>query len=70
MIKTTVNMSIKNLKKMYEKTNNLSLDAEMQRCASDPDKLCELVAQREEADGQLLGKMEEWEAVSAELENA
>ena len=31
MIKTTVNMSIKNLKKMYEKTNNLSLDAEMQR---------------------------------------
>jgi len=31
MIKTTVNMSVKNLKKMYEKTNNLSLDAEMQR---------------------------------------
>lgn len=31
MIKTTVNMSVKNLKKMYEKTNTLSLDAEMQR---------------------------------------
>lgn len=31
MIKTTVNMSVKNLKKMYEKTSNLSLDAEMQR---------------------------------------
>lgn len=31
MIKTTVNMSVKNLKKMYEKTNSLSLDAEMQR---------------------------------------
>ena len=47
-----------------------ALDAEMERCASDPDKLCELVAQREEADGQLLGKMEEWETASAELENA
>lgn len=31
MIKTTVNMSVKNLKKMYEKTSSLSLDSEMQR---------------------------------------
>lgn len=31
MIKTTVNMSVKNLKKMYDNTDNLSMDAEMQR---------------------------------------
>lgn len=31
MIKTTVNMSVKNLKKMYDTTDNLSMDAEMQR---------------------------------------
>jgi len=31
MIKTTVNMSVKNLKKMYDSTDNLSMDAEMQR---------------------------------------
>lgn len=31
MVKTTVNMSVKNLKKMYDNTDNLSMDAEMQR---------------------------------------
>lgn len=31
MIKTTVNMSVKNLKKMYDSAGNLSMDAEMQR---------------------------------------
>ncbi len=31
MIKTTVNMSVKNLKKIYDTTENLSMDADMQR---------------------------------------
>lgn len=31
MIKTTVNMSVKNLKKMHDSTGNLSMNAEMQR---------------------------------------
>lgn len=31
MIKTTVNMSVKNLKKMYDTTESLSMDADMQR---------------------------------------
>lgn len=47
-----------------------SLDEEMNASASDPDKLCELIAQREEADASLTEKMEEWEAASAALEQA
>ncbi len=44
------------------------IDAEMNASASDPDRLCDLIAEREEADTALTGKMEEWEAASAALE--
>ena len=46
------------------------LDNEMNASASDPNRLCELIAQREEADASLTAKMEEWETVSAALEQA
>lgn len=46
------------------------LDTEMQACASDPEKLCELIARREESDALLTEKMEEWESASAALEQA
>lgn len=46
------------------------LDNEMNTSASDPDRLCELIAQREETDASLTEKMEEWEAASAALEQA
>lgn len=46
------------------------LDTEMQACASDPERLCELIARREESDALLTEKMEEWESASAALEQA
>ena len=44
------------------------LDSRINHNAADPEKLMSLLAEKEEADGELLEKMEEWERLSEELE--
>lgn len=44
------------------------LDSRINHNAADPEKLMGLLAEKEEADAELLGKMEEWERLSEELE--
>ena len=46
------------------------LDEQMNAAAADPSKLMELIAQKEEAETMLMEKMEEWEEVSTQLEDA
>lgn len=43
------------------------LDSRINHNAADPEKLMGLLAEKEEADAELLGKMEEWERLSEEL---
>lgn len=45
------------------------LDSRINHNAADPEKLMGLLAEKEEADAELLGKMEEWERLSEELES-
>ena len=44
------------------------LDSRINHNAADPEKLMGLLAEKEEADTELLEKMEEWERLSEELE--
>ena len=42
----------------------------MNAAAADPSKLMELIAQKEETETTLMEKMEEWEEISTQLEEA
>ena len=44
------------------------LDNQINRNAADPEKLMGLLAEKDEADAELLEKMDEWERLSEELE--
>ena len=49
-------------------TARADLDNQINHNAADPEKLMGLLAEKDEADAELLEKMDEWERLSEELE--